>query len=923
MNESSSPELQGQEANAQLLARLLAISDDAVVIADASARIVLFNEGAERMFGYSAAQMVGAPLDRLLPPAARARHHERMRAFAADGGVARRMGERGTIFGQRASGEQFAAEASISHIELAGHVYYAAFLRDVDQRQRASERLAASEARFRALAENSPVGVFETDAQGGLIYVNECWCRLSGMTPAQAAGAGWTRALHPEDLARVLDLWRAAIPVGRPINAEFRFVHADASETSVVAQALARGGAPGDGYIGTITDITESRRQAAALEKAMSEAQAAARAKSLFLANISHEIRTPLNAVIGMTSLLLDTPMSDEQRDFAQTIRASGETLLAVINDILDYSKADVGKIEIEREVFDLRRCVEESLDLVTPRAIEKRLNLACVIEDGTPGSLIGDAARLRQVLVNLLSNAVKFTLQGEVLVSVDAVPLADDLWRVHFAVKDTGIGIAREHLPRLFQSFSQVDASTTRRFGGTGLGLAISKRLAELMGGQVWVDSEPGRGSVFHVTIAAEAGPPLDLPHLRGNPPVLAGKRLLIVDDHLTNRRILVKQALAWGMQPTALPSALEALDRVRHGEAFDVALLDMSMPDMDGMDLAVEIRRHRSAEQLPIMILTSIEQRADLHAAPVALAAYLRKPLKAAQLFGALVLALGGAADTAPPAPPSAARGRLAERLPLRVLVAEDNAMNQKVAISILARLGYRADLAANGLEVMAAVKRQPYDVVLMDIQMPEMDGLQAARWIMRERGDDVKPHVIAMTAHAMPGDRETYLAAGMDGYIAKPIDPAELAAVLQRLGQASFDGDGGSAAPGHAGVDGDDRVIDRQRLEHLRTMQDDSQPQLVRELIDMFVADAPAHLDSIAQAATAADADRLRMAAHRFLSVTENIGAGRMSQLCRLLELSAKARSLDQANTLVKRLRTEFERAQAMLLAERIRY
>lgn len=920
MNQSSKTgEVLSSDANALLLSRLFAIADDAVVIADESARIVLFNEGAERMFGYAAAQMIGTPLDRLLPPAARTHHAERMRAFAASGSAARHMRERSAIYGVRADGEQFAAEASISHVELAGRTYYAAFLRDVDQRRRAEQALAASEARFRALAENSPVGVFETDAQGGLTYVNERWCRLSGMAPRAAAGAGWTGALHPEDRGRVLDLWRVAIPDGRSINAEFRFVHADGTETCVVANALAKHGAPGDGYIGTITDITESRRQAAALEKARSEAEAAARAKSLFLANISHEIRTPLNAVIGMTSLLLDTPMSDEQRDFAQTIRAGGETLLAVINDILDYSKADVGKIEIEREVFDLRRCIEESLDLVTPRAIEKRLNLAYVVEDGTPASLIGDAARLRQVLVNLLSNAVKFTHQGEVLVSVDAVPAVNDLWCVHFAVKDTGIGIAREHLPRLFQSFSQVDASTTRRYGGTGLGLAISKRLAELMGGQVWVDSEPGRGSVFHVTIEVAAGPPLDLPHLGSNPPALVGKRLLIVDDNLTNRRILVKQALAWGMLPTALPSAPEALDRVRHGEVFDVAVLDMSMPDMDGLDLAAEIRRLRGAEQLPIMVLTSIEPHVGMRAAPIALAACLRKPLKAAQLFGALVAALGGAPDTAIAPQPSPARGRLAERLPLRILVAEDDAMNQKVAKSILGRLGYRADLAANGLEVVAAVKRQPYDVVLMDIQMPEMDGLQAARCIMRERGDAVKPHMIAMTAHAMPGDRETYLAAGMDGYIAKPIDPAELAAVLQRLGRSALDGGDGAAAPG-GGVD---RTIDRQRLEHLRSMQDDNQPHLVRELIDMFVADAPDHLDSIAEAATAADADRLRMAAHRFLSITENIGASRMSRLCRLLELSAKARTLNDANLLVKRLRGEFERAQATLIAERIRY
>ncbi len=424
----------------------------------------------------------------------------------------------------------------------------------------------------------------------------------------------------------------------------------------------------------------------------------------------------------------------------------------------------------------------------------------------------------MRQILVNLLSNAVKFTHQGEVLVTVDATPIEDGRRRVHFAIKDTGIGIAAEHLPRLFQSFTQVDASTTRRYGGTGLGLAISKRLAELLGGGISVESEPGRGSVFHVTIEASAGPPLDHVYLRDNPPALAGRRVLIVDDNLTNRRIVLKQTLAWGMVPTAVPTALEAIDLIRHGEHFDVAVLDMSMPDMDGLDLSAEIRRHRDAAQLPIVMLTSVEQRVNLASAPMpAFAAYLSKPLKAAQLYNAQLAALGQQTERLPAEEGPRAAERLGERLPLRILVAEDNAINQKVALRILARLGYSADLACNGLEFIDAVERRRYDVVPMDIQMPEMDGLEAARWIVQHCPPHEWPLLSAMTAHAMACDREAYLAAGMDAYIARPVDLLELAAALLRARR-----DGGASADG-AQDEVDEAPVDRARLAHLASLQD----------------------------------------------------------------------------------------------------
>jgi PAS domain S-box-containing protein len=908
-------DLEPQAAGA-LLSRLLVTADDAVVVADALHRIVLFNQGAERIFGCQAAELLGQPLQLLLPEAARAGHAQHMRSFAHSQRVARRMAERGHIQGQRADGTLFDAEASISHVEIEGQTYYTAILRDVSEARRAQRLLAESEARFRGLAAAAPVGIFQTDAEGRCLYVNERWCGIAGMSAAEAAGGGWLRALHPADRARVRHAWRASVAGRGPFKLQYRFLRPDGSETWVMGNAVTSHDAQGaiNGHIGTVTDVTESHHQSQALERARSEAEAAARAKSLFLANMSHEIRTPLNAVIGMTTLLLDTPMSEDQRDFAHTIRTSGENLLEIINDILDYSKADVGKLEIELQPFDLRRCVEESLDLVTPRALEKGLNLAYLVEDGTPEAVVGDAVRLRQILVNLLSNAVKFTHQGEVLVTVDGEPLDEQSVQLRLAVKDTGIGIAAEQLPRLFQSFTQVDASTTRKYGGTGLGLAISQRLAGLMGGSVSVHSELGHGSVFTVQLQLQLAPAAEpAAFLQRNAPALAGKRVLVVDDNLTNRRIVTKLALMWGMQPSTFPSALEALDRVRHGEPFDVAVVDMSMPGMDGIDLALEIRRCRTAQELPIVMLTSLGQRHALRAGQGAeLAACLSKPIKAAQLFSTLVAVVQGMAPAAEPTAEAPPPTRPARR-PLRVLLAEDNPINQRVAMRLLQQLGYQPDLAADGQQVLQAVARRNYDVVLMDIQMPQIDGVQAAREIVRQRGETGLPRIIAMTANAMPGDRETFAEAGMDGYLPKPIDLNGLAAVLDQVGLLARDR---AAATGEG-------VLDAARLEHLRSLQDQSQPSLVRELIDLFLSDSASHVQRIVQAHAAGDAPALRALAHRFLSATQNIGALELSRLCADIERLAKAGQMAEVALMLPWLERERERAQIALQTLRLRY
>jgi len=769
-----------------------------------------------------------------------------------------------------------------------------------EERQTAMEEVLREQQYFEMLVRHNPDAIAILDATQSIQAINPAFTELFGYTLKEIKGKNLDKLINtPVTLPQAVNLTKQVKDGGtiRIISVrktkDGRLIDVDISGVPIIVNGKQMGD------FGIYHDIS-------ALIEAKQVAEASARAKADFLANMSHEIRTPLNAVIGMTNLLMDTHLDDTQYDFVETIRTSGEDLLTIINDILDFSKIEAGKLDIESTPFDLGDCVESALQLLAPRASEKSLEMLYLIEQKVPGAIVGDPTRLRQIIVNLLGNAIKFTERGEIFLSVDAHPLNGKNFEIHFSVTDTGIGISEEARSRIFQSFSQADTSTTRRFGGTGLGLSISKKLAETMGGKMWYDSEIGKGSTFHFTIKAEAAEGIRKQVVADAMTISQGKTILVVDDNERNRLILEKQMQSWQMNCIPAGSGFQALEILKRVNTIDTAIVDMQMPEMDGFMLAKEIKEIPGYKKLPIVLLSSLGHLDKIEDKKI-FTAQLAKPVRPSQLFETLLSIFANrpvvvrdnqqaTSDIDP---------EMGTKHPLRILLADDNAVNQKVATRMLERLGYRTDLAANGIEVLQAVERQQYDLVFMDVQMPEMDGLEASRQIHRLVPQERMPKIIAMTAHALQGDRERFLAEGMDDYISKPIQINEMVRAIQGTPALSIDNKGHKIIP-----EAEMPHVNWETLDSYYRVMGEDTDNFIIELIQTFIPNAQKLLDDMKTASESRDISTFHRSAHTLKSSSASLGAMRLSDLARELEMDSTNDFPADSSDRIQNLQTEFD-------------
>ncbi|MBW2015372.1 MAG: response regulator [Deltaproteobacteria bacterium] len=927
---------------AVLLEQLFDSAPEAIVMSDNSGVILRINEEFGRLFGYSSEEAIGRMVDDLIAPDKF--HHEAL-------SVTKKVGEGESLSFEAVRFHKDGTPIHVSCLALpiivkGQQVAVYAIYRDISKRKRAEEALEIQRSYMDHLFESVPLGIAMSNADHKLVRINRGFTELFGYTEKEAVGH------HIDDLLASDEFMEEACNAtervkrnGNTISFESLRKRKDGSliHVAIIAAPIMIGDEV-VGHYGIYRDITERKetekklkmtheelerrvaertaelaRTNKQLEEAIKRAselaetaEAANKAKGEFLANMSHEIRTPMNAIMGMSGLMLDTPLNDEQKEYLEIIRRSADALLGIINDILDFSKIEAGKLDLEILDFDLRSSLDEIVTLPAMAAQEKGLEFVYEIDPEIFSLLRGDPGRLRQIIINLTSNAVKFTEEGEIVLKVMLEEETERTVKLKFLVKDTGIGISKENAERLFQSFYQVDASATRKYGGTGLGLAISKKLTELMNGEIGVESEEGKGSTFWFTAVFEKQ--TDVQEKVFNPPEdLLQKRILIVDDNKTNLKIMQGYLEAWGFVCDAAWSGEMALTMMaaasKYKAPYDLVITDWQMPRMDGRELGRKIKSDPALKDTLMIMLSSRGMRGDAsEMKKIGFNGYLTKPIRRSQLFDCIVMVMSGRERTRLETAELITRHTIKEtrKRRVRILIAEDNIVNQKLALRLLEKFGFKADAVANGKEAVRALELIPYDIVLMDIQMPEMDGIEATT-VIRDPSSRVINHqvpIIAMTAHAMKGDRERCLEAGMNDYVSKPVNPNELyKAISNHLSPAAEEEANEKDKP--ESKEGEENLFNQKEL--LERAGGDE--ELMKELLKDGLTLIPRQLKELDQAYEENDPARISRLAHSIKGAAGNLAAHRLKDAAYEVEEAGKKGDMASVGELVKRLNVEF--------------